>query len=100
MDLQQHILNISGVFLPISGGDGTTMSNAVIIGSEAKYELIQVENKSISAMLDEGYWRKVEQSLISVDEKEYDKITIRHFLNDGEVAEMIFWFEVTECFGI
>ena len=47
MDIQQYILNISGVFLPISGGDGATMSNAVNIGSEAKYELIQVKNEFI-----------------------------------------------------
>jgi hypothetical protein len=51
--------------------------------------------------VDEGYWKKVEQSLIFDEDRKYDKITIRHFLNDdGGVVERVIWFEITECFGI
>jgi hypothetical protein len=98
MDIQQHISNITGVLLPISGGNGLSQEQAVVIGSEAKYRLIQVENEFISAMLYEGYWKKVEQSLIFDDDKKYDKITIHDFFDEGEVAKKVFWFDITECF--
>ena len=100
MDIQTHILNNTGVLLPISGGNGQSQDQAIVIGSEAKYRLISVENEFISAMLDEGYWKKVEQSLINIDGKKYDKITIHNFLHNGGVVERVFWFDITECFGI
>ena len=101
MGIQLHIFNITGVLLPISGGSGQSQDQAVILGSEAKYRLIQVENEFISAMLDEGYWKKVGQSLmINDDGKKYDKITIHNYLDNGAEVERVFWFDITECFGI
>jgi hypothetical protein len=100
MDIQQYIYNNTGVLLPISGGNGQSQDQAVVLGSEAKYVLIQVENEFISAMLDDGYWKKVEQSLINIDGKKYDKITIHNFLGDGAMVERVFWFDITECFGV
>ena len=100
MDIQQYIFNYTGVILPISGGNGQSQNQAVILGSEAKYRLMQVENEFISAMLDEGYWKKVGQSLmVDEDGKKYDKITINHFM-DNDAVERVFWFDITECFGI
>jgi hypothetical protein len=100
-DIQQHIHSNAGVLLPISGGNGQSQDQAIVIGSEAKYRLISVENEFISAVLNEGYWKKVEQSLIQSDDgKKYDKITIRHFMDDGGVVERVFWFDITECFGV
>jgi uncharacterized protein YprB with RNaseH-like and TPR domain len=99
MDIQQYILNNTGVLLPISGGNGQSQDQAVVIGSEAKYRLIKVENEFISAMV-MGYWKKVEQSLIQSDDKKFDKITIHNFLDDGGVVERVFWFDITKCFGI
>ncbi len=98
MDIQQYILNNTGVLLPISGGNGQSQDQAVVITSKAKYRLIKVENEFISAMLDEGRWKKVGQSLIQSDDKKYDKITIHHFLDDGGVFERVFWFDVTYFF--
>jgi uncharacterized protein YprB with RNaseH-like and TPR domain len=101
MDIQQYIHINTGVLLPISGGNGKSISKAVVIDSKAKYRLIQVENDFISAMLSDGYWKKVEQSLIQSDDgKKYDKITIHNFLDDGGEVERVFWFDITECFGI
>jgi hypothetical protein len=100
MDIQQHIFINTGVLLPISGGNGQSQDQAVVIGSKAKYRLISVENEFISAMLDDGYWKKVEQSLIQTDGKKYDKITIHNFLDDRVPIEKVFWFDITECFGI
>ena len=98
MDIQQYIYNNTGVLLPISGGNGQSQEQAFVIDSEAKYRLIQVESDFISAMLDDGYWKKVGQSLINNDGKKYDKITIHNFLDDGAKVERVFWFDITECF--
>ena len=100
MDIQQYIFNITGVLLPISGGNGQSQDQAVILGSEAKYVLIQVENEVISAMLDDGYWKKVGQSLINNDGKKYDKIIIKNYLDVGDTVERVFWFDIPECFGV
>ena len=99
MDIQQYILNNTGVLLPISGVNGQSQDQAVVIVAKATYRLIQVENDFISAMLDEGYWKKIEQSLIIEDGKKYDKITIHHFMSVGDVVERVYWFDITECFG-
>jgi hypothetical protein len=99
MDIQQHIFNNTGVLLPVSGGNGQSQDQAVVIASKAKYRLIKVENEFISAMLDDGYWKKVGQSLlINDDGKKYDKITIHNFLDYGAEVERVFWFDVTDCF--
>ena len=99
MNIQQHIFNNTGVRLPISGGNGQSQDQAVVIASEAKFVLIQLENEFISAMLDEGYWKKVEQSLmVDEDGRKFDKITIHNFLDDGAMVERVFWFDITECF--
>jgi hypothetical protein len=98
MDIQKYIYNQTKILLPISGGNGLSQEQAVFIDSKAKYRLIQVENEFISAMLDEGYWKKVEQSLIQSDDKKFDKITIHNFLDDGGVVKKVFWFDITECF--
>jgi hypothetical protein len=80
MDIQKHILNKTGVMLPISGGNGQSQKQAVIINSKYKYRYIEVQNDFISLWLDEGRWRKVVQSLIVDDDgRKFDKITIQHF---------------------
>ena len=100
MDIRQYILINTGVLLPISGGNGQSQDQAVILGSEAKYMLIPIENEFISAMLDDGYWKKVGQSLMVDDDgKKYDKIIIKNYLDDGAEVERVFWFDITECFG-
>ena len=99
MDIQQYIYNNTSVLLPISGANGQSQEQAVFLTSEAKYALITIENEFISAMLDEGYWKKVEQSLIIEDGKKYDKIIIKNYLDDGVVVERVFWFDITDCFG-
>jgi len=100
MDIQKYIYNKTGVMLPISDGNGRSQNQAVVISSEAKYVLIPIQNELISAMLDNGSWRKVGQSLIVVDDgKKFDKVTIHQYLDDGEGVERVVWFNMTNCFG-
>lgn len=88
------------VMLTITGsGNGLSKDQPVIMTAEAKYIYIGVQNEYISTILDDTHWGKVEQSLIITDDgKKYDKITINHFMGDGDVVERVFWFDITKCF--
>lgn len=99
MDIQKDILKQTGVLLPISGGNGQSQEQAVVLSSEAKYGLVSIENEYISIWLNDVQWDKVEQSLMITDDgRKYDKITINHFIGNGAVVERVFWFNITECF--
>ena len=101
MDIQKYINSQTKAKLPITGsGIGFSKKLPVIITSEAKSNFIWVQNEYISTFLDDENWDKAEQSLIFDDDKKFDKITIQHFTSDGEVVERLFWFDITECFGI
>jgi hypothetical protein len=99
MDIKKHIKRKTGVNLPISGGDGQSKDNPVKINSDYKHMLIEVENDFISLWLDEGKWRKEEQSLLMLEnDKKIDKINI-HFIDDnGTSYKKVFWFDITDCF--
>lgn len=85
--------------LPVSGGNGQSQEQAVVLLSEAKYGLVSIENEYISIWLNDVQWDKVEQSLMITDDgRKYDKININHFLDDGAVVEKTFWFDITDCF--
>ncbi len=100
MNIQKYISSQTRVMLPITGsGIGLSKEQPVIITSEAKHNFIGVQNEYISTFLDDVQWDKVEQSLIFDDDKKFDKITIHHYMSDGEVVERVFWFDITECFG-
>ena len=100
MDIQKYIYSQTKILMPITGGNGQSQDQAVVLTSEAKYGLISFENEYISIWLNDVHWDKVEQSLIITDDgKKYDKITTHHFLGDGAEIERVFWFDITECFG-
>ena len=100
MDIQKYINSQTRVILPITGsGIGLSKEQPVIMTSEAKHNFIGVQNEYISIILDSENWDKAEQSLIYEYEKKYDKITIHHYMSDGDVIERVFWFDISECFG-
>lgn len=99
MDIQKYINSQTKVMLPITGsGIGLSKEQPVIITSEAKHNFIRVQNQYISIILNSENWDKTEQSLIIDNDKKFDKITIHQFLNDGDVIERVFWFDITECY--
>jgi hypothetical protein len=99
-DIQQYIYSQTKILLPISGGNGQSQDQAVVIDSKAKYMIVPIENEYISIWLNDVQWDKVDQSLMITDDgKKYDKIIINHFLGDVAVIERVFWFDITECFG-
>ena len=96
MDIQKYIIDKTGFMLPISGGNGQSQEQSVVVSSKYKHMTIQVQNDFISLWLDEGRWRKVGQSLIEDDDgRKFDKIMIQHFLNDGVRVERVFWFDIS-----
>lgn len=71
---------------------------AIIIQTNFAYRFTSFEIICITNILDDENWDKVEQSLIYDDDKKFDKITIHHHMSDGEVVEIVFWFDITECY--
>ena len=99
MDIKKYMKQKTGINLPISGGDGQSKDNPVKINSDYKHMLIEVENDFISLWLDEGQWKKEEQSLLMLEnEKKIDKINI-HFIDANGISyKKVFWFDITDCF--
>ena len=63
MDIQQYIFNNTGVLLPISGGNGQSQDQAVVIDSKAKYMFFKwVDYVSVGCY--SGYYRLIFQTQI------------------------------------
>lgn len=98
MDIKIYIKQKTGINLPISGGDGQSKDNPVKIDTDFKHMLIEVENDFISLWLDEGKWRKEEQSLLILEDgKKLDKIFVQFIDDNGISYDKIFWFDITNC---
>jgi hypothetical protein len=52
--------------------------------------IIDVQNDFISSWLNEGMWKKTEQSLIQIGHKKIDKISIWHISENHQESEMVF----------
>lgn len=98
MDIQEYIQRKCGVLLPIKGGDGKSRDTPVILNLKSSYYVIQVQNDFISYWLENGKWRKINQSLIKDDKKTFDKITIHHINEDDYESFFTFWFDISGCF--
>ncbi|MCZ8297011.1 MAG: hypothetical protein O9297_07310 [Flavobacterium sp.] len=61
--------------------------------------IVVVENEIIDFILKEEPWKKVVQSLVFDENKNYDMITVIELLDDGTTKKHVFWFDITECFG-
>ncbi len=97
MDIQEYIQRKCGVLLPIKEGDGKSRDTPVILNLKSSYYLIQVQNDFISYWIENGKWRKINQSLIEEDKKILEKITIHHIDEDDYESILTFWFDVSNC---
>jgi len=98
MDIQEYIQKKCGVLLPIKGGDGQSKGSPVILTIKSSFYLVDVQNDFISYWIENGKWRKINQSLIEEDKKILEKITIHHIDDDDYESFFAFWFDVSECF--
>ena len=99
MNIEQYTSQIIAHIIANSTKNGETKEQAVIIPSVAKHMLFQAQNEIISSLLEEGYWKKVEQSLLIENGVKFDKIIIENFLDNGLIIEKVFWFNITHCLG-
>ncbi len=90
--------------LPISGGTGNSIDNAIIISKTAGIHYVGLENTILSC-LGKGRkieWRRESQQLLEIEGRKIDKIKIKTiWLSDDKVIQQIenYYFDITECFS-
>ncbi len=79
--------------MKVSGGDGSSLTNAIIISDCTNEE--GVEQEYIEVRKRFGEYRLILQSLLNIDGKMYDKLELK--LKNGENLEI--YFDITDFFG-
>ena len=93
-----------GVKLPISGGFGNSIDNAIIIHKDGNNDYVVLEHFILKCL---GRGRKIKfktlvQELITYNDKKIDKIKIEtKEVTESEIITQIenYYFDITECFG-
>ena len=73
--------------MKITGGDGSSLENAIIISEGIRQEYIEVRKRF-------GNYKLIQQSLLSIDNKMYDKLELEI---EGRKIEI--FFDITDFFG-
>ena len=104
--LKEIIFQAFGVTLPIKGGMGDSMENAVIIERTLPfndYVSIEIEVVDFIAKGRELHsWKKIKQQLLFENGKTYDKLEVNVVMNqDGKLFQQTenYFFDISECFG-
>lgn len=99
--LKEEILLNNRTLLPISGGRGKSLEDAIIIHADKEGEYCIYYENYLFEYLHFGlfwYWEKVSQRLILKNEKRYDFVKIAIF--DDFTEELIrheeYYFDITE----
>jgi hypothetical protein len=104
MDIKQQLLKDFGVDLPIHGGFGNSIENAVVINRRGLNDYVSVEY-SFLRCIGRGRgieWKLLNQQLVHQDGRTYDKMKIETTeLTPTEVITTIenYYFDITDCFG-
>lgn len=100
------IFQAFGVTLPIRGGMGNSMENAVIIERSLPFnDYVSIEHEVLNFIAkgrDLHSWKKVGQQLLFENGKTYDKLEVNVVINqDGKLFQQTenHYFDITECFG-
>ncbi|WP_287783575.1 hypothetical protein [Flavobacterium sp.] len=99
MNIPKLILDELNITIPISDNLGDSKATAIRISCPDSMLIVVVENEIIDFILKEEPWKKVVQSLVFDENKNYDMITVIELLDDGTTKKHVFWFDITECFG-
>jgi hypothetical protein len=93
MQIENQIHIQHNIELRLNEGYSSSIDTCVVILATANYKFIDVENKYIDCWWGKCNWKKVQQSLITHNDKIYDKIVI-----DVSGATIEYYFDITECF--
>ena len=104
--IKEIIFQSFGVTLPIRGGMGNSMENAVIIERSLPFnDYVSIEHEVLNFIAkgrDLHSWKKVGQQLLFENGKTYDKLEVNVVINqDGKLFQQTenHYFDITECFG-
>ncbi len=104
--LKEIIFQAFGATLPISGGMGNSMENAVIIERTMPFnDYVSIEHEVVNFIAkgrEVQSWRKIKQQLLFENGKTYDKLEVEVVINkNGKVLNQTenYFFDITECFG-
>lgn len=99
---RQLLFQNFGVELPIAGGVGNSIENAVVIQYEIPNNYVSMEYLYLKYI---GFgrgisWKTIRQEYFERDGKHYDKITIEVTPSEKEEPHHEnFYFDITDCFG-
>lgn len=98
MDTPQVNPKQLSIIIPLSDYLGQSEEDAIQIAGVHFTQVIPIQNHIINYFMDETPWTKVEQSLIIIDSRKYDKIGIGALQDDGSVKKFTFCFDITDTF--
>jgi hypothetical protein len=79
--------------MKVSGGDGSSYENAIVISDCSNQEGVQQEYKEVRKRF--GEYRLIRQVLLEHEGKMYDKLELE--LKDSEHVDV--YFDITDFFG-
>jgi len=104
--IKEIIFQAFGVTLPIRGGMGNSMENAVVIERSLPFnDYVSIEHEVLNFIAkgrDVHSWKKVGQQLLFENGKTYDKLLVNVVINqNGKLVQQTenHYFDITECFG-
>jgi len=104
--LKEIIFEVFGVNLPIKGGMGNSLENAVIIERTFPMNDYVSTAHEVVNFIAKGRalhsWSTVKQQLLFENEKVYDKLDINVVMNqNGNLFQQTenYYFDITDCFG-
>ena len=104
--LKEINFQVFGATLPIRGGEGNSLENAVIIERSLHFnDYISIEHEVLNFIAkgrDLHSWKKVGQQLLFENGKTYDKLEVNVVINQtGKLFQQTenHYFDITECFG-
>ena len=78
--------------MKVTGGDGSSIENAIVISNCNNSEGIRQEYIEVQKRF--GNYKLIQQSLLNVDERMYDKLEL-----EIEGKEIDVFFDITDFFG-
>ena len=104
--LKEIIFQVFGVTLPIRGGMGNSLENAVIIERSLPFnDYASIEHEVVNFIVkgrELHSWKMMKQQLLFENGKTYDKLEVNVVVNQiGKPFQQTenYYFDITECFG-
>lgn len=102
MTLKSRFIDLYNVDMPIKGGIGNSLDNAIIIERTERNDYVSLEYSILNLIgrMRGMTWKTQKQSLLDKDGKKYDKLTIKTCLDLGnkQLTQVeSYYFDVTAC---